>query len=107
MKKDVCKLILNPGDRFLPTNRQWQGYPSIELTKKGTIYVAWISGGPREPHEDNYCNLTRSFDGGETFEDPFLVVDSIPEESFRVLDMELWIDPNERLWVFWGLGFLF
>jgi len=96
-----ARLIFEPDESFSVEKRIWQGCPTIERTKKGTIYTGWFSGGPYEPHPDNYNVVARSFDGGETWEEPFLVIAPVREESYRAIDVELWLDPDDRLWVLW------
>lgn len=96
-----AQIIYNPDKRFYVENRKWQGCPTICKTKKGTMYFGWFSGGPIEPHPDNYCILARSFDGGKTIEEPFMIINSVSEEMYRAEDIQLWIDPDGKLWLFW------
>ncbi len=96
-----ARIIFKPDNTYYAENRKWQGCPTVEKTRNGTIYTGWFSGGPIEPHPDNYCVLARSFDNGRTWEEPFMVIASVPEESYRAEDIQLWIDPDGKLWVIW------
>lgn len=63
--------------------------------------MGWYSGGWMEPHIDNYNLLVSSEDGGLTWSDPLLIIPSDKERLIHALDIQLWIDPLGRLWVFW------
>jgi len=92
-----------PADRapgfFAPERRQWQGCPAVEVTDSGRIYAAWYSGGPREPHIENYCILAYS-DNGINFRELYYIMQ--PEgDGGRVLDIQLWRSPDGVMRVFW------
>lgn len=95
-------LITNPEflSRFAPETRLWQGIPTIEVTPKGRIFVAYYSGKETETF-GNYSILTGSDDNGKTFRDPIAIVDVGEEE--RSFDPCLWIDPKGRLWFVWAV----
>ncbi len=97
----LAHIITSPGHKYQVQNRLWQGCPTIERAPGGKLWAGWYSGGPREPDEDNYNLLVYSNDDGLSWSDPVLVIDSIKEEFIRALDIQLWIDPGGRLWVFW------
>ncbi|MDR2438084.1 MAG: glycoside hydrolase [Planctomycetaceae bacterium] len=80
--------------------RVWQGVPSIAVAPNGRLWAAWSSGGSQEPHGDNYCLLATSSDHGKTWTEPLLVIDM--PGPVRELDPALWIDPEGKLWFFWG-----
>ncbi len=42
--------------------------PSLDVTKKGTIYASYMSGGTTEPHIENFMVIVRSVDGGKTWQ---------------------------------------
>lgn len=79
-------------------SRKWQGCPTLEVTGK-RIWAGWFSGGSREPDAGNYAILSYS-DDGHKWIDPAMVI-SHPDSSVRVMDIQLWKDPQGRLWVFW------
>lgn len=96
-----ARVIFKPDSKFSVYSRKWQGCPTVCKTRKGTMYFGWFSGGPREPDLENYCIHARSFDNGNTIEEPYMVIDSVPEEMVRAEDIQLWMDPGGKLWVFW------
>lgn len=80
--------------KYTEKYRVWQGIPSVECTKKGRIFVTHYSGG-KEEEIRNYCILSMSDDGGETFQSPVAVA---TQQGVRYFDPNLWIDPLGRLW---------
>lgn len=80
-------------------NRKWQGIPSMEATRGHRLYAAFYSGGETE-QMGNYCLLTMSEDGGETWSGPVAVADM--GRDYRCYDPCLWIDPLDRLWFLWA-----
>jgi len=78
-------------------NRLWQGIPSIEVTKKGRIFVCFYSGKTTEVF-GNYCLLIQS-DDGVHFSEP--IAACYNGEDHRCFDPCLWIDPLGRLWYTW------
>lgn len=81
--------------------RRFQGCPSVAVTRGGRVWLAWYSGGPREPHMDNYYIVTFSDDGGDTFRRPYIVSPSDKEKLVHTLDPQLWLAPDGRLYLFW------
>ena len=94
-------IITQPGPQYSAAYRQWQGCPSICRTPKGRFFGGWCSGGSREPSYWNYNILARSDDGGINWQDPVLVIATVPATRKQLLDIELWLDPLQRLWCFW------
>lgn len=96
------ELTLDPGPRFLPRLRLWQGIPSIERTARGRLWATWY-GGPiieGQRGEGNRAFLVTSDDDGRTWSDPVAVYDAPAFFNGITLDPHLWIDPNGRLWWF-------
>ena len=91
--------VMPKDEKYKEQNRLWQGCPSVEVTKGGRIWVTWFTGGPKEPHPDTYPLLAYSDDGGKSFVQPYLVIESDVEHYDRVSDSNLWIDPDGRLWL--------
>lgn len=59
---------------YLPTSRKWTG-PSTIIRSGNNIFVAWQTGGVREPDVHNYITVAVSSDNGKTWIDPFIIVD--------------------------------
>lgn len=101
-RKIACDFLMNPKDRkYDEAIRQFQGCPTIAVTKGGRIFLAWYSGGIREPHMDNYNLLIYSDDNGTSWSEPVLVIPSNKEKCIHALDIQLWISPQGKLHVFW------
>ncbi len=98
---EPAALISEPGEAYSLDFRKWQGCPTIARTAGGRLWAGWYSGGICEPDENNYNLLVYSDDEGSTWSDPVLVIDSRPEIRLRAMDIQLWMDPAEKLWVFW------
>ncbi len=93
---------VNPGPRYSPRLRVWQGIPSIERTARGRLWATWY-GGPiieGQRGEGNYAVLVTSDDDGRTWSPPVAVYDATPFFGGITLDPHLWIDPAGRLWWF-------
>lgn len=84
---------------FDTKHRIWQGIPSIEVTKKGRIFLTFYSGGVWEGI-GNYVLLVKS-DDGKHFSEPVAVASAA---GHRCYDPCLWIDPYNRLWLTWALA---
>ena len=82
---------------FSSSKRLWQGIPSIEVTKKGRIFLTFYSGGTKE-EVGNFSLLVKS-DDGENFSEPIVVA---YEDNHRCFDPCVWIDPLGRLWWTWS-----
>lgn len=73
--KIPCDIIYNPVSRtYWESVRQFQGCPTIAVTRGGRIFLGWYAGGTKEPHMDNYNLLVYSDDNGETWSKPLLVI---------------------------------
>ena len=81
--------------------RLWQGCPTIAVTRGGRLFAGWYSGGSREPSIMNYNLLVESRDGGLSWSKPLFIIEGLPQENIQVLDIQLWMDPLERLWDCW------
>lgn len=84
-------------EKYTQENRLWQGIPSIEVTKRGRIFVTFYSGETAETL-GNYAVLVKT-DDQKTFSEPIAVAF---EEGHRCYDPCLWIDPMGRLWFTWS-----
>lgn len=73
---------------FRPSSRKWNGMPTV-IKAGNNIFVAWQTGGVREPDPDklNYITVAVSSDGGITWIDPFIIVQPIEEERQAMVPM--------------------
>lgn len=93
-----AKVFWNPDKEYAIHTRQWQGCPSIDQTGK-RLWGAWFSGGKREPDAGNY-GIVSYKDPNTEWTDPAMII-AHPDTNVRVMDTQLWTDPNGSLWVFW------
>src|SRR5690606_23524033 len=93
------RIIETPGPEYSTASRQWQGIPGIESESNGRLWATWYSGGSGEG-PNNYVLLVSSEDGGQSWSEPLLVID--PPQTVRAFDPVLWLDPTQRLWLFWA-----
>jgi hypothetical protein len=61
-------------ETYSPADRQWQGLPSTVRTGN-RLWTTWYTGGSGEPRQLNYLVVAYSDDNGETWVDPYLIVD--------------------------------
>ena len=81
--------------------RAWQGCPTIAVTQKNRIFAGWYTGGAFEPCINNYNVLVKSDDGGKSWSLPLLTVHSDYENRMRNIDIQLWVNHENQLWVMW------
>ena len=99
--KIACRVQYRPTDpKYDEKIREFQGCPTVAVSRGGRVFLGWYSGGTTEPHMDNYNYLVYSDDGGKSFGAPLLVIESERERNVHALDIQLWIAPNGSLWVF-------
>lgn len=98
----MIPVIVNtsPGEEFQLSRRFWQGCPTILRTPKGRLYAGWYSGGTGEPAPDNYNLLIKSDDEGWNWSPPVAVVASDMKNEYIAIDIQLWLDPFNRMWMF-------
>lgn len=100
--KVSCSVIIRPNpDLYDEKSREYQGCPSVAITKNGRIFVAWYAGGFNEPHMDNYNLVHFSDDDGKTWSDMCVVIPSSKELLIHALDIQLWVDTDNVLHIFW------
>jgi hypothetical protein len=89
-------VIENPWPQHIaPTKRQ--GVPSIERTSRGRL---WTVYGRDVESPRNYQILRSSDDDGRTWSKVRVMI--LPREGTRAMSPAVWIDPQDRLWLFWG-----
>ena len=92
---------LAPGPETWEGHRAWQGCPTIARTRGGRLFAGWYTGGLFEPCIRNFNVLVKSDDGGESWSKPILAVYPDKDRLLRNIDIQLWVDPANRLWVAW------
>ena len=99
----ACPVLMHPTQAVYTdeSTRQFQGCPTVAVTRGGRIFAGWYSGGTCEPHIDNFNLLTVSDDGGESWRGPLLVIPSSRELGVQALDVQLWTAPDGSLHVYW------
>ncbi len=92
-------VIVDPWPQHVsPTKRQ--GVPGIERTSQGRL---WVIHGRDVESPRNYQVVKYSDDDGRTWSDIKLMI--LPRRGVRAMSACIWIDPQERLWLFWGQSF--
>lgn len=89
-------------ETYNPDDRQWQGLSSI--VKVGDrLWATWYTGGTGEPRQFNYLVVAYSDDSGETWVDPFLILDHPdPENDGVSLGVpNLYLDQDGKLCLIW------
>ena len=82
---------------FCNEKRHWQGIPSIAVTNKGKIFVAFYGGGLTE-ELGNFCMLKVGVDE-QSWE---ICAVAYSGQKKRCFDPCLWVDPYQRLWFIWA-----
>jgi hypothetical protein len=93
-------LNTDPGPKYWPRMRMWQGIPSIERTAKGRLWATWYAGPLSEGSGGNHALLVTSGDDGQTWSHPVAVYDPTTFFDGSTGDPNLWLDPQGRLWWF-------
>ena len=79
--------------------RKFDSAPSVTVSPKGRVWVAWHAGGDTEG-EDNAILVATSGDGGKTWSEPLFAIDA--PGPLRGLDPGLWTDPDGKVWLFYA-----
>ncbi len=101
---DFQYINLAPDASVGEENRAWQGCPTIAITQKGRIFAGWYTGGAYEPCFNNYNVLVKSDDGGKSWSFPLVTIHSDYEKRERKIDIQLWVTPENQLWVMWTVS---
>ena len=67
----------NPSETetYHPSSRQWNGCSTV-ITAGKNIFVGWFTGAVNEPDTRNYVVIAASSDGGNSWRDPFMIIES-------------------------------
>jgi len=68
---------------------KWNGCGAVTAAG-GVVLYSWYTGGTGEPRPENRVEISRSFDGGRTWETPQIISD--PPGPVRAADPMLWRD---------------
>ena len=92
------------GETYSPSDRKYAGMPSIARTGN-RLWATWRSGYTWEG-KYNYFPIVYSEDDGETWVDPYFIVDhpDAKGSGIGVGTPELWTDPDGNLWLFYTTG---
>lgn len=93
--------VAAPAAKHAPTNRAFQGIPSLAVAPGGRLWADWYAGVTPGEDQNNYVVVSTSGDDGETWEE-VLVIDPDGDGPVRAFDPELWMAPDGRLFVFWA-----
>lgn len=91
-------IVLPWPQHISPTKRQ--GVAGIERTAKGRL---WAVYGRDVESTRNYQVLKASDDDGQSWSEVKLMI--LPRQGVRAMSACIWIDPQGRMWVFWGQSF--
>ena len=92
--------VLRPvPERLRDERRGFQSAPSLTVSPKGRLWVAWHTGDTTEGDENGMV-VVSSGDGGDTWTPPLFAID--PPGPLRVLDPGLWTDPDGKVWLFYA-----
>lgn len=89
-------VLVNPWKHHVPPTKR-QGVPGIERTAQGRL---WAIYGRDVESTRNYQVLKYSDDDAKSWSEIKLMI--MPQKGTRAMSPALWIDPQKRLWVFWG-----
>lgn len=92
-------ILINPWKNHVPPTTR-QGVPGIERTAKGRL---WVIYGRDVESPRNYQVLKFSDDDGKSWSNIRLMI--MPQNGVRAMSPAIWIDPQGKLWVFWGQSF--
>ncbi len=89
-------VISSPWKQHIPPTKR-QGVAGIERTASGRL---WAVYGRDVESTRNFQVLKCSDDDGKTWSEVKLMI--LPRAGTRAMSASIWIDPQRRLWVFWG-----
>lgn len=89
-------IIVAPWPQHIPPTKR-QGVAGIERTAKGRL---WAVYGRDVESTRNFQVLRCSDDEGKSWSDVKIMI--LPRTGTRAMSAAIWIDPQGRLWLFWG-----
>lgn len=88
------------GANYSPSEQNWLGCPTLEITDQGRIWASWFTGGEWELSTGNFALVSYSDDGAQSWNHAAYAVEH-PDKAVQVTKPEFWTDPDGRLWLFW------
>ncbi len=97
------EIITDPGRyyKYSEESRKFTGIPSLAVTPGGRVWATWYAGPTPNEDDNNYVILSTSENGGKSWEE-VLIVDPDGRGPVRAFDPEVWISPDNTLWLFWA-----
>lgn len=97
----AAQVITEPGPNHVKSSRGAQGVPAIERTTKGRLWAAWYAGKSKRGVESSssYVVLATSRDDGAKWTEKLVLQ---APRLCHTYDPCLWIDPAEKLGLFWA-----
>lgn len=71
------KIGENTDEDFYPENKNWNGIPSV-VQAGNNLFIAYYTGGEGEPDDNNYISVAASDDLGQTWQNPWMVINARP-----------------------------
>ena len=59
--------------KYAFSGKKYGREPVIAVMPNGTLVCVMVTGGPTEPHNDNIVVISKSYDGGKTWDEPNLL----------------------------------
>lgn len=88
------------GANYSPSEQNWLGCPTLEITDQGRIWASWFTGGEWELSTGNFALVSYSDDGAQSWNHAAYAVEH-SDKAVQVTKPEFWTDPDGRLWLFW------
>ncbi len=92
----AAHIIVAPWPQHIPPTER-QGVAGIERTVKGRL---WAVYGRDVESTRNFQVLKCSDDEGKSWSEVKIMI--LPRSGTRAMSATIWIDPQRRLWLFWG-----
>lgn len=102
------KVITDPGQyyKYSEESRKFTGISSMAVSRNGRMWVTWYAGPTPNEDDNNYVIVSTSDNEGKSWEE-VLVIDPDGRGPVRAFDPEIWIAPDNTLWLFWAQTILF
>lgn len=95
------KLSDDTNEDYRPSHRQWNGI-STAVSYGNNIFVAWYTGGDKEPNHNNYIAVAASADNGESWIDPFIVIDPV-DTAYNVVLPVFFVNAKGELFLYYSI----